>query len=171
MENGLNAKAIIEGVGLDPRIGTHYCNPSFGFGGYCLPKDTKQLKSNYRPVPEHLISAVLESNATRKRIIADEILRRISSKQNPTVLLYRLRMEKGSSSYRYSCMEDLATLLRGKANLIVYEPNCPDESFCGFQVVRESEDALRQADLIVANRVDEALHPYREKVFTRDVDY
>ena len=166
---GLSSSKIIESVGLDPRIGGHYNNPSFGYGGYCLPKDTKQLEANYKDVPEALISAVIESNSKRKDWVVQTILDKIKDKKDSSVLIYRLRMENGSSSIRYTSMKDIACSLKGKiSHLAIYEPLWEEDTYFGIPVIHELKDELSIADLIVANRYEETLKPYLSKVFSRD---
>lgn len=162
----LNAKAIIEGVGLDPRIGDHYNNPSFGYGGYCLPKDTKQLLANYQNIPNRLIQAIVESNATRKEFIANDILQ----KEPQTVGVYRLAMKQGSDNFRSSAIQDVMELLRGKGvEVVIYEPALTTDSFDHYPVVKSLESFKQQADLIIANRFENDLEDVKEKVYTRDL--
>lgn len=162
----LDAKAIIEGVGLDPRIGDHYNNPSFGYGGYCLPKDTKQLLANYQNIPNRLIQAIVESNATRKEFIANDILQ----KEPQTVGVYRLAMKQGSDNFRSSAIQDVMELLRGKGvEVVIYEPALTTDSFDHYPVVKSLESFKQQADLIIANRFENDLEDVKEKVYTRDL--
>ena len=162
----LDAKAIIEGVGLDPRIGDHYNNPSFGYGGYCLPKDTKQLLANYQNIPNRLIQAIVESNATRKEFIANDILQ----KEPQTVGVYRLAMKQGSDNFRSSAIQDVMELLRGKGvEVVIYEPALTTDSFDHYPVVKSLESFKQQADLIIANRFENDLENVKEKVYTRDL--
>lgn len=163
---GLNSKDIIQAVGLDPRIGTHYNNPSFGYGGYCLPKDTKQLLANYQDVPQSLISAVIQSNTTRKDFIADEILKR----EPKVVGIYRLVMKAGSDNFRQSAIQGVMKRLKAKGvELVVYEPALSEESFYNSLVLNDLEEFKRVSDVIVANRIVSDLDDILDKVFTRDL--
>lgn len=162
----LNAKDIIQAVGLDPRIGTHYNNPSFGYGGYCLPKDTKQLLANYQDVPQSLISAIIQSNTTRKDFIAEQIITR----QPKTVGIYRLVMKAGSDNFRQSAIQGVMKRLKAKGiQVIVYEPNLTESTFFYSQVVNDLTEFKQQADIIVTNRMVADLEDVLEKVFTRDL--
>ena len=163
---GLNAKQIIDGISLDPRIGTHYNNPSFGYGGYCLPKDTKQLKANYEGVPNSLIGAIVESNSVRMDYIADEIL-----KKNPkTVGVYRLTMKTGSDNFRQSAIFGVIDRLKKNGtDVIVYEPVVTDDQYQGMVVENDFEKFAFKADVIIANRMDEKLKDAADKVYTRDI--
>ena len=166
-ENGLDSQKIIEGVGLDSRIGTHYCNPSFGYGGYCLPKDTKQLLANYKKVPQNLISAVIESNKTRKHFVVTEIL-----KSSPkTVGVYKLAMKRGSDNCRSSAIFDIIHELQSAGiTVIVYDSNYENEETFHFLVFEKSLKAFKdKSDLIIANRFDSELEDVRSKVLTRDL--
>ncbi len=169
---GLDAKQIIDGVGLDPRIGGHYNNPSFGYGGYCLPKDTKQLLANYKDIPENLIEAIVNSNDTRKAYIADRILELAghTDTNRATVGIYRLIMKAGSDNFRQSAIQSIMQILRGKgAEVIVYEPTLASDEFCGYRVVHKLDNFASECDIIAANRNTDELCDYKSKVYTRDV--
>ena len=163
---GLNSKDIIQGVGLDPRIGTHYNNPSFGYGGYCLPKDTKQLLANYKDVPQNLIEAIVNSNRTRKEFITDEILQR-----KPEVVgIYRLTMKSGSDNFRSSAIQDIIKNLKAEnQTIIIYEPTLNKEEFYGCKIINNLEEFKNMSSLIMANRVSENLIDVKNKVYTRDL--
>ncbi|MEI3356189.1 MAG: nucleotide sugar dehydrogenase [Clostridia bacterium] len=163
---GLNTKDIIDGISLDPRIGNHYNNPSFGYGGYCLPKDTKQLLANFDNVPQNLIRAIVRSNETRKKHIADMVM----EKSPKVVGIYRLTMKADSDNFRFSAIQGVITRLKDKdAKIIIYEPTLKDKEFDGCQVIKEFKEFAEKADVIIANRYEDKLFEVREKVYTRDL--
>ncbi len=163
---GLDTKQIIEGIGYDARIGMHYNNPSFGYGGYCLPKDTKQLLANYDNVPNNIMGAIVEANATRKDFVAGQILER----EPKVVGIYRLAMKANSDNYRQSSILGVMERLRAKGvTLIIFDPSLAEDSFDGMRVVRDFDEFCRLSDVIVANRIDDMLLGVRDKVYSRDI--
>lgn len=162
----LDAKTIIEGVGLDPRIGTHYCNPSFGYGGYCLPKDSKELLTNFENIPQALIQAIVESNQTRKEFITNTA----TTLAHGTIGIYRLTMKSGSDNFRESAILDIIeSLKKAGVSIIIYEPLLKDKEFNGCRVINNLDTFVQQVELILANRKHPELSPYMDKVLTRDI--
>lgn len=163
---GLNAKQIIDGVSLDPRIGSHYNNPSFGYGGYCFPKDTKQLKANYEGIPNKIISAIVTSNDTRKKFIADRI-----AANNPKIVgIYRLTMKSNSDNFRSSAIQDVIKYLKEKGiKVVIYEPTLANNNFNGLEVIKDLNEFKKISDIIVANRCEDNIKDVKEKTYTRDI--
>ena len=169
--NDLCAKDIIEGISLDPRIGEGYNNPSFGYGGYCLPKDTKQLLSNYGDIPQNMIKAIVDSNSTRKNFIVNEILKKAKNNLFPAIGFYRLAMKAGSDNSRSSAIKDIIDSVHalGSYSIVLYEPGIKEDTYLGCSVVNDLEKFKNGCELIIANRIDEDIQDVKDKVYTRDI--
>jgi len=164
--NKLNSRQIIEGIGLDPRIGSHYNNPSFGYGGYCLPKDTKQLRANYAGIPSNIIGAIVDSNLTRKKFISDSVI----AKKPKTVGVYRLIMKSGSDNFRASAIQDIMkSIAKEGIKVVIYEPVLEEDNFSGLQVIKDLDAFKQMSDVILTNRRDTILEDVEEKIYSSDV--
>ena len=163
---GLKTRQIIEGVGLDPRIGDHYNNPSFGYGGYCLPKDTKQLLANYQDIPQNIMTAVVDANATRKDHIANMVL----SRKPEVVGIYRLTMKEGSDNFRQSAIQGVMKRIRAEGvKVVIFEPELDEDTFANSEVIKDFDTFAEMSDVIIANRAQDELLDYQDKVYTRDI--